>query len=128
MNQKDLTGLGEIHALLGRGTEFDGKLSFEGRVRVDGKLRGEIFSDGMLIVGDGADIDAKIDVGILIVRGGEVRGSIHARELVELHAPAKVRCDIHAPQLFIDKGVVFEGQCTMKEAEVHPMDETVEAP
>ena len=43
MSQKDLlTGLGEIHALLGRGTEFEGVLAFEGRVRIDGRFKGRI--------------------------------------------------------------------------------------
>ena len=37
---------GEITALLGRGTEFTGKLAFDGKVRIDGTFRGEIFSDG----------------------------------------------------------------------------------
>ena len=123
MQPKDLTGFGEIHALLGRGTEFEGKLTFDGRVRIDGTFRGEIWSEGMLVFGDGAKIDAKIEVGTLIVRGGELRGEVKATTLVELHAPARVLCDIHAPQLFIDKGVHFEGRCTMDDAEVHEIDE-----
>jgi cytoskeletal protein CcmA (bactofilin family) len=126
MQPKDLTGIGEIHALLGRGTEFEGKLTFDGRVRIDGTFRGEIWSDGMLVFGDGAKIDAKIEVGTLIVRGGELRGEVKATELVELHAPAHVLCDIDAPQLFIDKGVHFEGRCTMANAEVHEIDEAPE--
>lgn len=123
MQAKDLTGFGEIHALLGHGTEFEGKLTFDGRVRIDGTFRGEIWSEGMLVLGDGARIDARIEVGTLIVNGGELRGSVKATELVELHAPAQVHCDIDAPQLFIDKGVHFEGRCTMADAEIHEIDE-----
>jgi len=122
MSRKDLTGLGEINALLGAGTEYEGKLTFQGRVRIDGTFRGEIFSDDMLILGDGAEVHASVDVGTLIVRGGELWGDVTARQLVELHAPAKVHGDIHTPQLFVDKGVVFEGRCTMTGAEVHELD------
>ena len=49
MAQKDLTGLGEIHALLGRGTEFEGVLAFEGRVRIEGRFVGKVHSDGIQI-------------------------------------------------------------------------------
>ena len=121
MSHRDLTGLGEINALLGRGTEYEGKLIFEGKVRIDGKFRGEIFSEDVLILGDGADVHADIEVGTLIVRGGVVAGSIRARQLVEIHAPGLVRADIYAPQLFIDKGVVFEGRCTMSGGSVEPL-------
>jgi cytoskeletal protein CcmA (bactofilin family) len=110
---EDLSAPGEIHALLGRGTAYSGKLTFEGRVRIDGTFEGEIFSAGTLILGDSADVKGSIDVGTLIVLGGHLQGEVHARDLVELHAPGRVTGDIVTPQLFIDRGVVFEGQCTM---------------
>lgn len=106
-------GAKEIHALLGVGTRYEGKLLFEGRVRIDGRFQGEIVSDGVLIVGHGAEVDAKINVGTLIVQGGSVRGDVRAAELVEIHAPGRVDGDIEAPELFIEKGVVFEGRCVM---------------
>ena len=117
MAQADLTGLGEITALLGRGTEFVGKLTFEGKVRIDGRFDGEIFADDVLIVGDGAEVSAEIDVGTVIINGGCVRGNIRAKHLVELHAPARVVGNIAAPALSIEKGVVFEGNCKMTDAE-----------
>src|SRR5947209_13636756 len=40
-----------LNALLGRGSEFDGKLSFEGTVRIDGTFTGEISTNDMLIIG-----------------------------------------------------------------------------
>ncbi|MEM7447684.1 MAG: polymer-forming cytoskeletal protein [Myxococcota bacterium] len=113
MTRNDLTGLGEINALLGRGTEYDGKLTFQGRVRIDGNFRGEIFSEGILILGDEADVQANITVGTLIIRGGSVRGDITAHQLIEVHAPGRVIGDVHAPQLFLEKGVIFEGHCVM---------------
>jgi cytoskeletal protein CcmA (bactofilin family) len=106
---------GEINALLGRGTEFEGTLTFEGRVRVDGVFRGRIVSDDTLVVGEGAEVTAEIDVAVVIVRGGTVRGNIRAREAVEVWAPGRVYGNITSPQVFIDRGVVFEGQCHMSE-------------
>src|SRR5690242_12755335 len=104
---------GEINTLLGRGSEFEGKLTFEGTVRIDGKLSGEIFSDDVLVVGEGAEISAEIEVGVIIVEGN-VNGNIRAKKAVELHAPAKIKGNIETPSLYIDKGVIFEGHCKME--------------
>jgi cytoskeletal protein CcmA (bactofilin family) len=104
---------GEINTLLGRGSEFQGKLTFEGTVRIDGKLSGEIFSDDVLVVGEGAQVSAEIEVGVIIVEGN-VTGNIRAKRAVELHAPARVKGNIETPSLYIDKGVIFEGNCKME--------------
>jgi cytoskeletal protein CcmA (bactofilin family) len=104
---------GEINTLLGRGSEFEGKLTFEGTVRIDGKLSGEIFSDDVLVIGEGAQVSAEIDVGVVIVEGN-VNGNIRAKRAVELHAPARVRGNIETPSLYVDKGVIFEGNCKME--------------
>ena len=112
---KDLTGVQELQALLGRGTEFEGKLTFEGRVRIDGVVRGHIFGKDVLILGPTAEIHADIDVGTLIVRGGTIWGEVKAQRLVELYAPARVHGDITTTQLYMDKGVAFEGRCKMLE-------------
>lgn len=106
---------GEINTLLGRGSEFEGKLTFEGTVRIDGKLSGEIFSEDVLVVGEGAQLAAEIDVGVIIVEGS-VTGNIRAKRAVELHAPARVKGNIETPSLYIDKGVFFEGNCRMGDA------------
>lgn len=114
--EPDLTGIDELQALLGRGTEFEGKLAFEGRVRIDGKLTGQIAGNGLLILGPSAEIHADIEVETLIVRGGAIWGQVRAQRLVELYAPAQVHGDIETAQLYLDKGVAFEGRCTMPQA------------
>src|SRR5436190_15807947 len=107
------SGTGEVTTLLGRGSEFEGKLSFEGTVRVDGKLSGEIFTDDVLIIGEGAEVNAEINVGAIVIEG-TVHGNIHAKRSVEIHTPARVRGNISTPSLSIDKGVIFDGQCQME--------------
>lgn len=107
------SGTGEVTTLLGRGSEFEGKLSFEGTVRVDGKLSGEIFTDDVLIIGEGAEVHAEINVGAVVIEG-TVHGNIHAKRSVEIHTPARVRGNISTPSLSIDKGVIFDGQCQME--------------
>lgn len=107
--------IGEITTLLGGGSEFEGKLTFEGTVRIDGKLKGEVFSDDMLIVGEGAYVEAEIDIGEIIIQGTVV-GNIRATRAIEIHAPGRVKGDLTTPSLQIDKGVIFEGRSFMEEA------------
>jgi cytoskeletal protein CcmA (bactofilin family) len=109
----------EITALLGRGTRFEGKLYFEGRVRIDGTFSGEIKSDDTLIIGDGAEVHAEIDVAVVIVRGGAVHGNVRAKSSIEIHAPGKLIGNIHSPSVFIDRGVEFHGSCRMDAVETN---------
>ncbi len=103
----------EITALLGRGTHFEGKLHFEGRVRIDGSFRGHIQSPDTLVIGDGAEVEAEIDVATVIIKGGTVHGNVRAARAIELYVPARVSGTLHAPEIFMDKGVQFSGTCTM---------------
>ncbi len=103
----------EITALLGRGTRFEGKLYFEGRVRIDGQFKGEIKSDDTLVIGDGAEVHAEIDVATVIIRGGVVHGNVRASQSVEIHAPGKLVGNIHSPSLYVERGVAFQGSCRM---------------
>ena len=104
----------EVTTLLGRGSEFEGKLSFEGTVRIDGKLSGEIFTDDVLIVGEGAEVNAEINVGAIVIEG-TIHGNVKAKRSVEIHTPGRVRGNISTPSLFIEKGVIFEGNCQMEQ-------------
>lgn len=110
----------EITALLGRGTQFEGKLHFEGRVRIDGMFKGEIQSDDTLVIGEGAEIHAEIDVATVIVRGGVVHGNIRAKTAIEVHSPGKIVGNLHSPSLFIDRGVEFQGSCRMDAVDAKP--------
>ncbi len=102
----------DVIATLGKGSEFEGKLTFEGAVRIDGRFQGEIFSKGTLIIGQNADIKAEISVSSVVVQG-KVVGNIAAPNCVELHAPAHLKGNIVTPCLYIEKGVVFEGSTAM---------------
>jgi cytoskeletal protein CcmA (bactofilin family) len=106
--------VGEISTLLGEGSEFEGKLTFEGTVRIDGVLKGEVFSDDVLIIGEGARVEAEIDVGEIIIQG-RVTGNIRAKQSIELLSPGRVRGDLTTPNLLIEKGAIFEGRSFMED-------------
>jgi cytoskeletal protein CcmA (bactofilin family) len=103
----------DLNALLGRGSEFEGKLTFEGTVRIDGKFTGTIITNDVLVVGEGAKIAAEITCGTIIVHG-EINGNVKAKSLVELHHPARMRGNVETPILMVEKGVIFEGQTKME--------------
>lgn len=105
-----------ISTLLGKGSEFSGKLSFEGAVRIDGRFSGEITADGLLVVGAEAEVTADLTVRHLVIQG-RVEGSCTAAELIELHAPARVKGKLVTPQLSIERGVRFDGTCDMSGAD-----------
>ncbi len=105
--------MGEITTLLGRGASFEGKLTFEGTVRIDGRFKGEVFSDDVLVIGEGAHVEAEIDIGEVIIQGTVV-GNVKAKRSIEIHAPGRVKGDLHTPSLQVDKGVVFEGRSFME--------------
>lgn len=103
----------EITTILGKGSEFEGKLHFEGTLRIEGVFSGEVRSNSILVVGEGARITAEIDVATIVING-EVKGNIRASQSVEIHSPARMIGNIETPALTIDKGVVFEGSCKME--------------
>ncbi len=102
----------EIKAFLGPGSRFEGKLSFDEMVRLDGIFSGEIHSSDTLIVGESAEIDGTIEVGALIL-SGRFKGNIKATTKVDLRAPAQVEGTIEAASLKIDEKVVFNGEIKM---------------
>jgi cytoskeletal protein CcmA (bactofilin family) len=102
----------ELHTLLGRGSDFDGKLSFEGQVRIDGKYSGQITTKDILIIGESAKVNAEINAGTVVING-TVEGIIRATQLVELHPPARVKGTIETPAMTMEKGVFFEGSTKM---------------
>ncbi|HET6363627.1 MAG: bactofilin family protein [Nitrospirota bacterium] len=102
----------EITAFLGKGTEFKGVLSFEGTIRVDGKVDGEVISKDTLIAGDGAFLQGEITVGTIIC-SGKIVGNVNASQKVHIIAPGTVQGNIKTPKLIIEEGVTFDGKSEM---------------
>ena len=102
----------QLNALLGKGSSFEGKLLFEGNVRIDGKFTGEIISTDTLIIGEGAEVKGEIQVGTLVIVG-DYNGNAKAIKSIELRAPAKVRGALTTASIVIEKGVFFDGTCKM---------------
>jgi cytoskeletal protein CcmA (bactofilin family) len=103
----------EVVAFLGKGTDFRGVLHFEGTIRVDGRLEGEVITKDTLIVGETAEIMGNLNVGSIIT-SGKVTGNITATKKVHFMAPGSLTGDVNTPVLHIDEGFCFNGRCEMK--------------
>jgi cytoskeletal protein CcmA (bactofilin family) len=98
--------------VLSADVEIKGTVKFTNDLVVDGKIEGEIFSDGNLIVGENARIRAEIKTTTVIVYG-KVHGNLTATERVELKASAEVVGDIKTKTLSIEAGAIFVGKSTV---------------
>jgi len=102
-----------IDSLIGPGTRIEGDINFNGGLRVDGRVRGNITATGnepsTLVMSDEAHIEGKINVSHVVVNGTVV-GPIYASEYLELQAKARVLGDVYYKSLEIQLGAVVEGK------------------
>jgi len=94
------------------GTTFEGKLTFKDKMRMDGVFKGEIHSDGELIVGKTAKVSGTLEVGECIILG-EMTGSIKSCNFLQIEEGGKLTADINVKRLEIKPGAIFDGQCKM---------------
>ena len=102
----------DVSAFVGEGVQFKGVINYEGTVRIDGQLEGEIHTAGVLIVGQGAVIQAKVKAGTIICQGRMV-GDIVAQEKIQLMSPAVLNGSVKTPSLSMEEDVLFNGTCEM---------------
>ena len=112
----------QIKAYMGEGAVFNGSLSFEGTVRIDGKFEGQVNTDDTLIIGETGHLRAEIFAGTVICLG-RVEGTIIASKKVEIHSNSRVVGNIKSPALYIELGGIFDGSCDMtgKENKIIPL-------
>ena len=113
---------------IGQGVTFDGTLRFAGTMRMSGgTFNGKITEGERLIVGDGATLSADASCGSIEVHG-EARGTLTARDSVDLRSPARVTADVSAPSFTIEKGALFDGNVRMSGAKVARTPKRVATP
>ena len=115
----------EINAFLGAGTNYHGKLHFQGAVRIDGNFQGEVVSEGTLVIGQEAVVDGQVKVGQLVL-SGKIKGEVEAKTKVVLHKTANLQGNIRTPVLVVEEGAVLEGELVMGGAGSIPEKKTDE--
>lgn len=106
------TGM-KISGFIDKDTEIVGDIKFKENFRIDGAFKGKILSGGGLIIGETGEIEADIDV-ITIAVNGRVKGSIKAKERIEIFSKGRVIGSVAAPKLIIEDGAFFQGSCQME--------------
>lgn len=102
-----------IDSLIGVGTEIEGNITFSGGLRIDGHVRGNITSagdhPGMLVISEQAEVVGEIRVHHVMVNG-QVKGSIHADQTLELQPKASVTGDVYYQKLEMQMGAIVQGR------------------
>ena len=106
------TSTHDVSAFVGEGVQFKGVINYQGTVRINGQLEGEIHTAGVLIVGQGAVIEAKVEAGTIICKG-KIVGDIVAREKIQLMSSAVLNGSMKTPSLSMEEDVLFNGTCKM---------------
>ena len=117
----------EIKAYMGEDTVFNGSLTFDGTVRIDGKFEGQVITEDTLIIGETGHLMAEISAGTVICMG-RVEGTVMASKKVEIHSTSKVVGNVKSPALYIELGGGLDGSCDMtgKETKIIPLVKTEE--
>ena len=103
----------EINAFLGAGTVYQGRLSFQGAVRIDGSFSGEVFSEGSLIVGKDAAVEGVLNIGELLL-SGRFTGEVQAKRRVVIHKTGVLQGVLYTPVLMAEEGGLLDGQVIMQ--------------
>ena len=124
--------LGEKHAqdagndqnftFLGKGVDFKGIVNFDGTIRIDGRVEGEVHTTGTLIVGEQAVVKGIISAAVLMT-SGKINGTVTATAKVQIQKPGILIGDIRTPGISIEDGAHFHGMCDMgahKWVDEHP--------
>lgn len=110
---------GSSKNVLNSDVEIKGNIKFSGELTLDGKLEGEIHTDGTLQLGDNATINGNINAQSVVVRG-KVHGNINVREKIEIKSKAELFGDIRASKLVIEEGVTYVGKTEVNPNKVAP--------
>jgi cytoskeletal protein CcmA (bactofilin family) len=112
----------KITGFFDKDTEFKGDLKFQGSFRIDGRFKGHILSDSILIVGEQGFVEADIKVGHIIVNG-EIRGTIQATDRAEINSRGRIFGTLVSPKLIVEEGAYLEAQCQTSSSLPQPKTE-----
>ncbi|MEN3368631.1 MAG: hypothetical protein V7609_774 [Verrucomicrobiota bacterium] len=101
--------------ILSSDVEIKGSIKFQKELLIDGKVEGEINSDGVLTIGENADIRGEIKTKSITVYG-KIQGNITVSERCELKSRCTLQGDLKAARLVIEEGATFIGKSEVTSA------------
>jgi cytoskeletal protein CcmA (bactofilin family) len=115
------TSNGHIDCLIGAKTRIVGDTDFEGGLRIDGQIKGNLRGggDSMLVVSELAQLEGEVKSAQAIING-KVLGTLYVSERLELQAKARVSGDVHYQTLEMHPGAVVEGRLLHIQGQASP--------
>ena len=101
-----------VNTIIGAGTEFVGDLITKDTARIDGVIRGNIQSEGMVIIGTNGRVEGNINA-VEVSISGMIKGDMVAQNRIEILSSAHIEGNITTKSLCIDEHAVFQGVCNM---------------
>lgn len=98
--------------LIGEGSVFEGNITSQASLRIEGKLIGDIQCVGDVTVGERGIAHSGISARNVTV-AGEVHGDIKATALLTVTSTGKLYGNVHCQSLVIAEGALFHGQSHM---------------
>ncbi len=105
-----------VSTIIGAGTEFIGDLHTKDTTRVDGIIRGNIQSEGNVIIGTNGQVEGNVDA-VDVSIAGMIKGDMTAKNRIEVLSTAHIEGNITTKSLCIDEHAVFQGICNMNRVE-----------
>lgn len=115
MMKKNNIKMGKLNSIIGVDTVFTGTLKTKETTRIDGKIEGDVFSEGTLVIGQTGKIEGNVK-SVNIIVAGEIKGDIKVTEKVEVVSTGRIFGNIRTKGLVIDEHAVFQGKCIMNGA------------
>lgn len=100
--------------VISKGVKIEGKLSCSGSIRLDGEVKGDISSQSAVIIGENGKVNGQINAENITI-GGQVTGTVKAKEKLVLDAKANLQGDVITKTIAVESGAVFNGNCKMGE-------------
>jgi cytoskeletal protein CcmA (bactofilin family) len=105
--------------VLSSDVEIKGNLKFSGELTLEGKLEGEVSTDGILHLGESGVVNGNLSVSSIVVRG-KINGNVNAKDKIEIKSKAEIFGDVRAAKLVIEEGVTFVGKTEVNPNKVAP--------
>ncbi len=101
----------DVNTLIGEGCVFEGNLNLSTATRIDGTVKGNIRSEGMLIIGEAGSVEGDVNCTEIIIHG-HINGNIDAKR-IELKRGARLNGDVRVDVFIVEEGAVYNGRCSM---------------
>lgn len=103
-----------VTSVLGDGTNFIGRLTGKGGVRIEGAYEGEVALNGLLVIGTTGRVTCEHVRATTVIVAGALRGNITA-DKVEIRSTGRVWGDVKTGKFTTEEGAFLRGQIQMEE-------------